>query len=183
MNKAVIADKHQQVCPECGAVLIIRSGQHGPFLGCSNYPECRYIRPLKANADGHVVKVLDGQSCPCCQSTLVLRQGRYGMFIGCSNYPECDHTEAIDRPDETALICPQCHGGRLLQRKSRYGKTFYACERYPSCQFSLNHKPLAGECEYCHYPLLLEKKTAHGVRRFCASKLCGKPVEERHSDE
>ncbi|UAY95919.1 DNA topoisomerase family protein [Dickeya dadantii] len=181
----LIAEKPQQVCPECGAVLVIRSGQHGPFLGCSRYPECHYIRPLKAYADGHVVKVLDGQHCPRCQSALVLRQGRYGMFICCNNYPECEHTEAIDRPDETTLTCPQCHEGRLLQRKSRYGKTFHSCERYPACQFTLNNKPIAGECEYCHYPLLIEKKTAQGVRRFCASKLCGKPVsaEESHCDE
>ena len=103
---------------------MIRSGRHGPFLGCSQYPECQYIRPLKAQADGHVVKVLDGQQCPKCQATLVLRQGRYGMFIGCSDYPQCDHTEVIDKPDETAITCPQCGQGKLLQRKSRYGKVF-----------------------------------------------------------
>lgn len=57
------------------AELVIRSGRHGPFLGCSQYPECQYIRPLKAQADGHIVKVLDGQQCPKCQATLVLRQG------------------------------------------------------------------------------------------------------------
>lgn len=186
MAKSVLfPDKTPQLCPECGAVLVIRSGRHGPFLGCSRYPECAYIRSLKAQADGHVVKVLNGQFCPLCQSTLVLRQGRYGMFIGCSNYPECEHTETIDRPDETALTCPQCRQGKLLQRKSRYGKTFHACERYPQCQFTLNHKPVAGECQYCRYPLLIEKKTAQGIKRFCASKSCGKPVaaEETNSNE
>lgn len=40
------------------AELVIRSGKHGPFLGCSHYPECDYIRPLKSSADGHIVKVL-----------------------------------------------------------------------------------------------------------------------------
>ncbi|WJY15475.1 topoisomerase DNA-binding C4 zinc finger domain-containing protein [Pectobacteriaceae bacterium CE90] len=186
MVKTTLFDeKKQQACPECGAALVIRSGRHGPFLGCSCYPACEYIRPLKAQADGHVVKVLEGQSCPLCQSTLILRQGRYGMFIGCSRYPDCDHIETMDRPDTTSLTCPQCHKGKLLQRKSRYGKVFHACERYPDCQFTLNHKPIAGECEYCHYPLLIEKKTAHGLKRFCASKLCGKPVitEKMDSNE
>ena len=98
------------------------------------------------------------------------------MFIGCSDYPACDHTELIDKPDETAIVCPQCRTGQLVQRRSRYGKTFYSCDRYPECQFVINFKPLAGECPECHYPLLIEKKTALGVKHFCASKQCGKPV-------
>ncbi|KAA8994872.1 hypothetical protein FJU30_25890 [Affinibrenneria salicis] len=171
-----------ELCPECGAPLVIRSGPHGPFMGCSRYPACQFIRSLKLQADGHVVKVLEGQLCPQCQSTLVLRQGRYGMFIGCRNYPVCTHTEVIDRPDDTQINCPQCQTGRLLQRKSRYGKVFYSCERYPDCQFTLNHKPVAGECPHCHYPLLFEKKTARGIRRFCASKSCGKPVTAEEID-
>ena len=70
--------------------------------------------------------------------------GRYGMFIGCSDYPQCDHTEVIDKPDETAITCPQCGQGKLLQRKSRYGKVFHSCDRYPECQFAsmLNPSPV-----------------------------------------
>lgn len=176
VKPVLVAEKKQECCPDCGSELVIRSGRHGLFLGCSRYPDCTFIRPLTAQADGHVVTELSGQLCPQCQSMLVLRQGRYGMFIGCSHYPECGYTEAVDRPDETALECPQCKKGKLLQRKSRYGKVFYSCERYPDCQFAVNHKPVAGECPYCHYPLLIEKKTAQGLKRFCASKACGKPV-------
>ncbi|QCR34860.1 type I DNA topoisomerase [Nissabacter sp. SGAir0207] len=184
MSKAAIfAARQNEPCPECGAELVIRSGRHGPFLGCSRYPECEYIRPLKAQADGHVVKVLEGQLCPQCHATLVLRQGRYGMFIGCSDYPQCTHIEALDKPDNTALVCPQCKQGTLLQRTSRYGKVFYACDRYPACQFALNHKPVAGECAECHYPLLIEKRTAAGTKCFCASKLCGKPVTTEVEDD
>ncbi len=97
---------------------------------------------------------------------MVLRQGRFGMFVGCSRYPECEHTETIDKPDETAISCPQCGQGQLVQRRSRFGKTFHSCDRYPDCQFVINFKPVAGECPECHYPLLIEKKTAQGVRRF-----------------
>lgn len=43
------------------AELVIRSGKHGPFLGCSQYPACGYVRPLKSSADGHIVKVLRGR--------------------------------------------------------------------------------------------------------------------------
>ncbi len=118
--------------------------------------------PTKAQADGHVVKTLEGQPCPECGSDMMLRQGRFGMFIGCSQYPQCDHTEVIDKPDETSIDCPQCGQGKLLQRKSRFGKVFHACNRYPDCQFTLNQPPIAGKCGYCHYPLLIEKER-HGV--------------------
>lgn len=161
----------------------MRSGKHGAFQGCSQYPQCDFIRPLKPQADGHIIKVLEGQPCPECQADLVLRQGRYGMFIGCSHYPDCEHTETIDRPDTTSLTCPQCHKGKLLQRRSRYGKNFHACDRYPDCQFAINFTPIAGECAVCHFPLLIEKKTAQGMKQFCASKACGKPVVTGNESE
>ena len=183
-KSALFSVPNQEPCPQCGAQLVIRSGKHGPFLGCSLYPECDFVRPLKNQADGHIVKVLEGQLCPVCGAELVLRQGRYGMFIGCSQYPTCEHTELIDKPDDTAITCPQCQTGHLVQRRSRYGKTFYSCDGYPDCQFDINFKPIAGECPVCQYPLLIEKKTAQGVKRFCASKQCGKPVPaELNSEE
>ncbi|NUU65558.1 topoisomerase DNA-binding C4 zinc finger domain-containing protein [Enterobacteriaceae bacterium BIT-l23] len=184
MAKPALFDvSHQELCPRCGAELVIRSGKHGPFLGCSHYPDCDYIRPLKNQTDGHVIKVLEGQQCPACGSELVLRQGRFGMFIGCASYPACGHTELIDKPDDTAIPCPQCGEGHLVQRRSRYGKTFHSCDRYPACQFAINFKPVVGECPECHYPLLIEKKTAHGVKRYCASKQCGKPVPAQSTCE
>ncbi|EBX1389402.1 hypothetical protein DQ819_26430, partial [Salmonella enterica subsp. enterica serovar Mikawasima] len=51
----LLAVKNTENCPECGAELVMRSGKHGPFLGCSRYPECQFIRPLKPQSDGHVV--------------------------------------------------------------------------------------------------------------------------------
>jgi len=182
-KSALFSVSNQEPCPQCGAPLVIRTGKRGPFLGCSHYPECDYVRSLKSQADGHIVKVLEGQLCPLCQSVLVLRQGRFGMFIGCSQYPECAHTETIDKPDDTAITCPQCKQGTLVQRRSRYGKTFHSCDRYPESQFVINFKPVAGECPTCHYPLLIEKKTAQGDKCFCASKQCGKPVTAEKNSE
>ncbi|MEQ5208891.1 MULTISPECIES: topoisomerase DNA-binding C4 zinc finger domain-containing protein [Proteus] len=173
----------QEKCPECGSELVMKNGGHGPFLGCSAYPECHYIKTLKPQGDGQIIKVLEGQPCQCCGADLVLRQGKFGMFIGCSNYPECEHIEQIDKPDETIIPCPQCKKGKLLQRKSRFGKIFYSCNQYPECQFVLNNKPVNGECEYCHYLLLMEKRSSQGVRLVCASKLCGKPQTKREEHE
>ena len=81
-KSALFSVRKNEPCPQCGAELVIRSGKHGPFLGCSHYPDCDYIRPLKSQADGHIVKVLEGQECPLCSGELALRQAfRYVYWI------------------------------------------------------------------------------------------------------
>lgn len=177
MSKSTLfTNKPNDICPLCGGELVIRSGSHGPFQGCTNYPDCEYIKPLKSHGDGHIVKVLEGESCPECQATLVLRQGKYGMFIGCSDYPMCHYIASQNQADETKVNCPQCQQGKLIQRKSRFGKAFYSCDRYPHCQFVVNYQPVSGVCTHCQFPLLIEKKTAQGLKHYCASKQCGKEV-------
>ncbi len=159
-----------QACPQCGeGVLTLKHGKRGSFLGCNRYPECDYIHSLNHN-DGHIVKQL-GVACPECERELVLRQGRYGMFIGCGGYPECHHIESLEEPKQQTtehVTCPECGTGELIARRSRNGKTFYACNDYPKCKFAVNFPPHAGECEECHYPLLIEKK--QGL--VCANRGC-----------
>ncbi|PMH45379.1 DNA topoisomerase [Vibrio sp. 10N.286.49.B3] len=163
-------------CPQCGEALQLRHGKHGPFLGCTQYPKCDFIKSLHHN-DGHIVKEL-GIACPQCHNELVLRQGRYGMFIGCSNYPQCQHIESLDGPKEPEQeqkplhACPECGRGHLAERLSRYGKTFYACDCYPKCKFAINQPPVKGRCEACHFPLLMEKKLASGTKIQCADRKC-----------
>jgi DNA topoisomerase I len=79
-------------CPECGSELVAKSGRFGPFVGCSNYPDCRYIKkdPPKET----------GETCPQCGSALVEKRGRFGPFTGCSNYPECRYIKKA--PKKTA---------------------------------------------------------------------------------
>lgn len=174
-----------EACPSCGAQLQMRQGKRGAFLGCSQYPTCDYLRPLHNN-DGHVVKAL-GVPCPECSAELVLRQGRYGMFIGCSMYPECHHIESLDAAQSNdqakqILPCPECHHGHIVERKSRFGKLFYACDAYPKCKFSLNQQPITGCCEVCSYPLLIEKIRSNGTRYQCASRKCQHLQEQRTVD-
>ena len=158
-------------CPECSAALVMRFGKQGPFLGCSAYPKCEFIRPLHKN-DGHIVKYLD-KSCPTCGDELVLRQGRFGMFIGCLAYPDCDFIESPEKKAEsTEIECPECHIGHLVERTSRFGKSFFACDTFPTCRFAVNSPPMVGECEVCHFPLLIEKKLASGIKQQCANRKC-----------
>lgn len=167
-----------EVCPKCGEThsgeLQLKNGKHGAFLGCTRYPECDYLKPLHQN-DGHIIKEL-GVPCPECESELVLRQGRYGMFIGCSNYPHCQHIESthtISQPQQQDdVACPECKNGTLVERKSRYGKSFYACNAYPSCRFAVNHPPVSGQCEECDFQLLIEKLVAGEKVFHCAERKC-----------
>ncbi len=79
-------------CPECGHELVLRQGRYGPFVGCSNFPKCRYIKKEEPEKTG--------EKCPECGQDLVIRKGRRGPFVGCSGYPQCRY---IDRQASQAL--------------------------------------------------------------------------------
>ena len=160
----------QQLCPLCQQPLVIKSGKSGPFLGCSTYPACSYLKPLHQH-ETSVVKVLDSEACPQCGNALAVKNGRYGMFIGCTNYPQCHFIvhEQDEQPAAQRLPCPKCKDGQLTERVNKFGKAFWGCDNYPKCKFLLNDKPVAGHCALCHFGLLVEKK--HQL--FCADKRCG----------
>ena len=87
----------QGACPLCGGELAEKKGKFGPFLGCRNYPECRYTRDL-GRTGGDPIKDpdVDGKDiCPECGGLLKQRKGKYGAFMGCSNYPECRFSRQI----------------------------------------------------------------------------------------
>jgi len=70
-------------CPNCGnGRLSLKLSKFGAFIGCSNYPECRYTRPLSVPADGSAdigTKVL-GQD-PETGLDVTLRSGRFGPYL------------------------------------------------------------------------------------------------------
>lgn len=178
-------EKKSEACPQCDAPLHIRNGKKGTFLGCSTYPACDYLRPLHEKSD--VKKILTGSSCPLCKEVLVLKQGRFGLFIGCSDYPTCEHTAQLSEQSKAdegkqqaeSIDCPSCKKGQLVQRQSRFGKTFYACNNYPTCKYAVNDKPINEFCPDCHWPILLERKTNVTIRMICPKKACGyrsKPI-------
>ncbi len=95
-------------CPECGNPLMIRHGRFGKFIGCSNFPKCRYTEPW-------LEKI--GVSCPKDGGEIVLRRTRKGrVFYGCANYPECDFT-SWKRP--LPQRCPSCGGLLVAENKHK----------------------------------------------------------------
>jgi DNA topoisomerase-1 len=103
-----------------------------------------------------------GRQCPACgDGDLLIKYGRFGKFIGCSNYPECRHTEPwLER---LGIACPTCgaaHGGEIVERKSRKGRTFYGCARYPDCDFTSFKRPLPQPCPNCGGTLVEKNRSS-----------------------
>lgn len=100
----------EEICPECGSKLVIRTGRYGQFYSCSAFPKCRYTRPLEERV--HVQEAAP-VPCPKCGGKLVKRYARKGgrSFFGCENYPTCDFTVS-QRPIKP---CPSCKEGLLLE--------------------------------------------------------------------
>lgn len=88
-----------------------------------------------------------GEACPQCGHDLVLRFGRFGKFIACSNYPECRYTRPLVA--KMGVACPKCREGELVERRSKKGRTFYGCDRYPACDFVVWQRPLTTPCPDC----------------------------------
>lgn len=163
-----------ETCPECGGRLSIRLGRNGRFVGCTNYPECKYTRNINGDATPAAPEIVEGKSCPECSSPLVIKTGRFGKFIGCSNYPKCKHIEPLEKPEETGVRCPECKKGQLIKRKSRFGKLFFSCNTYPSCSYAVWNPPIAEPCPNCGWPILTLKVTKRrGTEKVCPRKECG----------
>ncbi len=88
-----------------------------------------------------------GRACPQCGHDLVLRDGKYGKFISCSNFPACRYTEPW--LDKIGVTCPVCKEGDVIRKKTRKGRVFYGCSRYPECTFTSWNPPLAEPCPNC----------------------------------
>ena len=155
----------QTPCPKCGGQLTVKSGRFGPFIACTNYPECRYTKPLKRD------KVPDrptDEICKECGAPMVIKTGRYGEFLACTRYPECKHT----RPIPLGVKCPTCGTGDLAERRTRRGRSFFGCSNYPDCTFSTWHRPVPDACPECGYVGAEQRVTkARGEFRKCVK--CG----------
>lgn len=173
----VTQEKLDETCPECSKPLSIRLGKRGRFIGCSGYPECSYTRnldnPQGEPGESEAPVIVEGRVCPVCEAPLHIRQGRYGKFIGCTAYPTCKHMEPLNKPLDTGIECPTCKTGTMLQRKSRYGKIFYSCSRYPDCKYAIWNEPVAEPCPSCQWPILMIKTTKRrGTEKVCPQEEC-----------
>lgn len=146
-------------CPECGKPLVEKLSKRGKFIACSGYREgCRYTRAMEKNGQEEKAEPeLSDEKCEKCGSPMLIKEGRYGKYLACSGYPECKNIQPLVKPKGTGITCPECGKGELTEKKSRYGKFFYSCNRYPECKFALWDPPVAKACPQCDFPLLVQK--------------------------
>ena len=121
--------KYPEKCPKCGGNLEERTGKYGKFLGCTNYPQCRYTYNLSGSSGGTEI------ICPDCKKSLRIRKGRYGQFLSCSGYPECKFAYNPEMKNQKSILCPLC--GNVLEFKTDQDGKSIVCSKYPECQFTL----------------------------------------------
>jgi len=139
IDKKDILGTLDEKCPECSSPLVYRMSRFGKFIACSNYPDCRYNRPLEdKEAEKKEKEILkDAPNCPKCGHQMELKHGRFGEFLACGNYPKCKTTMAIP----TGVKCPECREGDIVSRRSKKGRIFWGCSRYPDCKYASWENP------------------------------------------
>jgi DNA topoisomerase I len=103
-----------EICPNCGKPMVIKTGRFGKFISCSGYPECKTTKPIVKDT---------GAICPKDGGAVLERRSKKGRtFYGCANYPNCDFV-SWDRV--VAQRCPVC--GSYVVAKSRGGNVRLEC--------------------------------------------------------
>jgi DNA topoisomerase-1 len=130
------------------------------------------------------------QVCPNCGKKMLIREGRFGEFLGCAGYPECKTTMPLTKPID--IKCPSCGEGDIVEKKSKKGKTFYGCNRYPECSWVSWDKPTNKTCPKCG-SLLGERRFRGRLTGYrCTNQECdyvkargkeGAPEEETNDTE
>ena len=147
-------------CDKCGAPMIIKSGKYGNYYACSNYPNCKNIKPVNEKT-----VIPTDRICEKCGGIMVEREGKFGKFLACSNYPKCKNTVSL-APENLEGVCPVC-GKPTKKMTARSGKIFYGCTGYPDCKFMSWDIPTGEKCPECgEYLVKVGKKIK------CSSKTC-----------
>lgn len=156
----------EEYCENCGRPMVLKKGRFGTFLACTGYPDCKTTKQI-GGAQKKADVTLD-EKCPQCDSNLVQKFGRFGEFTACSNYPTCKYV----KQKTIGVSCPECSEGEISERRSKKGKTFFGCTRYPDCSFVAWAKPVNEKCPDCSSPYMVEKYLKAGAVLQCPNAEC-----------
>ena len=165
-QEGVTEQDEQEYCENCGRPMVLKKGRFGQFLACTGYPDCKTTKQLGAGQKPQDVPL--DEPCPQCGNKLVKKFGRFGEFVACSNYPKCKYV----KQKTIGVKCPNCSEGEIIERRSKRGKTFYGCNRYPDCEFVAWGKPLPEKCPECGGSYLIEKFLKSGAFAQCPNGEC-----------
>ena len=177
-------------CPNCGRVMLVKTSRFGTqFLGCSGYPECKTIISLNnmneldstsddENSEQQKTEQTVDEKCDKCGGAMSMKIGPYGKYLECK---ECGNRKKYVR--STGVTCPKCGKGVIIEKKSKHGKIFFGCNRYPDCSYALWDEPTGNKCPECG-ELLLKKITKNGEFEVCSNRTCSyrKAIESVNSE-
>ncbi len=105
-----------------------------------------FWEPFKADLDKaqtNVEKVNTDRAteevCDKCGKPMVIKTGRFGEFLACTGFPDCKNAKPL--PQKAIGKCPECKEGDIVERKTKRGKKFWGCSRYPECKWATWDKP------------------------------------------
>ena len=156
----------EEYCENCGRPMVLKKGRFGTFYACSGYPDCKTTKQIGGAQKKPDVQL--DEKCPQCGSNMVQKYGRFGEFTACSNYPACKHV----KQKTIGVKCPNCSEGEVVERRSKRGKTFYGCNRYPDCDFVAWARPVSEKCPDCGNPYMVEKYLKSGAFLQCPNAEC-----------
>ena len=117
--------------------------------------------------------------CDKCGRMMVVKQGRFGKFLACPGFPECRNAKPLLR--DTGVACPKC-GGRIVERKSRRGRAFFGCDRYPECDYTTWDEPQKETCKTCGAFMQKHRYRTGRAILYCSNGACpsriGSPIEK-----
>jgi DNA topoisomerase-1 len=155
-----------EYCENCGRPMVLKKGRFGTFLACTGYPDCKTTKQIGGEQKKPDVAL--EEKCPQCGNHLVVKTGRFGEFTACSNYPACKYV----KQKTIGVKCPDCSEGEIIERRSKKGRTFYPCNRYPDCKFVAWGKPVPEKCPQCGSPYMVEKWLKAGPVWQCPNAEC-----------
>ena len=137
-----------------------------------------FYEPFAKNLSENVEEVIKqvpeettSEICEKCGKPMIVRFGRFGKFLACSGFPDCKSTKSLKARESAQTLdmaCPKCVEGQVIIKKTRRGKIFFGCSRYPNCDFASWGKPIGEKCPKCGHPLIEDNKG--GVK--CNNKEC-----------
>jgi len=83
------------------------------------------------------------EKCPRCGKDLAVKMSRFGKFLACTGFPDCRYTKSIATAtaDYEPIVCPKCKEGKVVPRRTKKGRMFYGCNRWPDCDYATWTKP------------------------------------------
>jgi DNA topoisomerase-1 len=164
-KKKLTEEKTDEKCEKCGSEMVIKMGRFGKFLACTKYPECKTTKNISKTGEIEEKEVIE-DICETCGKPMEMKRGRFGKFIACTDYPKCKTTKQIQKL--TGVKCPKCGKGDIVEKRSKKGRNFFACNQYPDCDFAVWSKPNGETCPDCKSLLVYAAKN----KIKCSNKEC-----------